>query len=201
MRQEVSRSACFNKPANTHTRYTQACTPFAIACIWKSSWSSRAWGTKPTSVRAGLADSNTAQHTTDDSNQYEKPEVCSRGKNAKKNLCNARWVLKLYWPDYHNLMRSDINVKENVQHALVPYCAQHTHANLRRRTGRKGQSGLLELLDSRISPGITKEEFKYLFIQCACGEFFTRQAHRDHAFPSQVHDLTKDVIDLTKDED
>ena len=98
-------------------------------------------------------------------------------------------------------MRSDINVKENVQHALAPYCAQHTHANLRRRTGRKGQSGLLELLDSRISPGITKEEFKYLFIQCACGEFFTRQAHRDHACSSQVHDLTKDVIDLTKDED
>ena len=201
MRQEVSRSACFNKPANTHTRYTQVCTPFAIACIWKSSWSLRAWGTKPTSVRAGLTNSNTAQHTVDNSDQYEKPEVCSSGKNAKKNLCNARWVLKLYWPDCHNLMRSYINVKENVQCALAPYCAQHTHANLRWRTGRKGQFGLLELLDSRISPGITKEEFKYLFVQCACGEFFTRRAHWDHACSSQVHDLTKEVIDLTKDED
>lgn len=80
----------------------------------------------------------------------------------------------------------------------APYRAQRTHAELRRRTGRRGQSGLLELLDSRVRPGITEDEFKYLFVRCACGGFFTRRAHRDHACPSQVHDLTESVIDLNE---
>lgn len=83
----------------------------------------------------------------------------------------------------------------------APYQAQCTHANLRRKAGRRGQSGLLELLDSRVNPGITEDQFKYLFVRCICGEFFTRRAHRDHACSSQVIDLTDDVIDLTVEDD
>lgn len=83
----------------------------------------------------------------------------------------------------------------------APHRAQRTHVKLVRKTSRKGQSFLLELLDSRVRPGITENEFKYLFVRCACGEFFTRRAHRDHACSSRVLDLTGDVIDLTGDDD
>lgn len=92
---------------------------------------------------------------------------------------------------------------ESVHRVPAPQRAQRTHAKLLRRGSRRGQSNLLELLDSRVRPGITAKEFKYLFVQCACGEFFTRRAHRDHACSSQVLDLTGDVpvIDLTGDDD
>lgn len=79
--------------------------------------------------------------------------------------------------------------------------AQRTHVMVLRGRGRGGQSSLLELLDSRVRPGITENEFKYLFVRCACGEFFTRRAHGDHACASRVIDLTDDVIDLTGDDD
>jgi hypothetical protein len=54
---------------------------------------------------------------------------------------------------------------------------------------------LLELLDSRVRPGITEVEFKHLFVKCACGNFFTKRACREHTCSKEVIDLTGD--DLT----
>lgn len=51
----------------------------------------------------------------------------------------------------------------------------------KRTEGRRGVSGLIERLDSRIRPGVTAAEFKELSVQCAtCEEIFTRRAFRYH---------------------
>jgi hypothetical protein len=67
-----------------------------------------------------------------------------------------------------------------------------------RLAGRRVTSNLLELLDSRVRPGITEDEFKHLFVQCSCGNFFTKRACREHACLKEVIDLTGD--DVTGDE-
>lgn len=56
--------------------------------------------------------------------------------------------------------------------------------------GRQVTSTLLELLDSRVRPGVTDDEFQRLFARCECGLISTKRAFRDHS-------CTKEVIDLT----
>jgi hypothetical protein len=63
--------------------------------------------------------------------------------------------------------------------------------------GRKNFSNLLELLDSRVRPGVTEIEFRHLFVKCECGYILTKRAFNDHACSREVVDLTDDVIDLT----
>jgi hypothetical protein len=65
--------------------------------------------------------------------------------------------------------------------------------------GRRGVSNLLELLDSRVRPGVTETEFRHLFVECACKHIFTRRAYRDHACAKEVIDLTGDEMELTED--
>jgi hypothetical protein len=59
-------------------------------------------------------------------------------------------------------------------------------------------SNLLELLDSRVRPGVTEAEFRTLFVKCDCGYLFTRRAFKDHACAGASINLTQEeVIDLT----
>jgi hypothetical protein len=63
--------------------------------------------------------------------------------------------------------------------------------------GRRNVSNLLELLDSRVRPGVTEIEFRRLFVKCECGLILTKRAFNDHACSREVVDLTDDIIDLT----
>lgn len=62
---------------------------------------------------------------------------------------------------------------------------------------RRNVSNLLELLDSRVRPGVTEIEFCSLFVKCDCGYILTKRAFNDHACSREVVDLTDDIIDLT----
>jgi hypothetical protein len=50
--------------------------------------------------------------------------------------------------------------------------------------GRNSVSNLLELLDARVRPGVTQDEFKSLFVKCDCRLILTRRAYRRHVCKS-----------------
>ena len=66
--------------------------------------------------------------------------------------------------------------------------------------GRKPTSTLLELLDSRVRPGVTEKEFGNLFVRCECGLILTRRAFREHGCPKEVVDLTGEDTDPAGDD-
>jgi hypothetical protein len=73
------------------------------------------------------------------------------------------------------------------------------HAPIR-ITGRRATSTLLELLDSRVRPGVTDDEFQALFVRCECGLILTRRAFRDHNCSKEVIDLTGEDTDPVGDD-
>jgi hypothetical protein len=64
-----------------------------------------------------------------------------------------------------------------------------------RVAGRRSVSNLLELLDSRVRPGVTEDEFGVLFVKCECGYILTKRAFKDHACAREVIDLADDNVD------
>lgn len=71
-----------------------------------------------------------------------------------------------------------------------------------RTTGRDilPTSTLLELLDLRVRPGLTDDEFGRLFVRCGCGLILTHQAFHQHSCSKEVIDLTSEGTDSTGDE-
>lgn len=66
--------------------------------------------------------------------------------------------------------------------------------------GRKSTSTLLELLDSRVRPGVTEQEFGNLFARCECGLILTCRAFHVHRCSKEVVDLTGEDTDPAGDE-
>ena len=64
-------------------------------------------------------------------------------------------------------------------------------------TGWRSISNLLELLDSRVRPGVTGAEFESLFVHCECGLILTCQAFRQYGCFKEVIDLTGKHTDPT----
>jgi hypothetical protein len=84
---------------------------------------------------------------------------------------------------------------------LMPRRAAPAPATLARTEGRRSISTLLELLDSRVRPGVKADEFRRLFVRCDCGYIVTRRAYRNHACAGESMEPAKnDVIDLTGDD-
>jgi hypothetical protein len=69
-----------------------------------------------------------------------------------------------------------------------------------RIVGRRSVSNLLELLDSRVRPGVTDEEFGILFVRCECGLILTRRAFHQHSCSKEVIDLSGENTDPTGDD-
>ena len=66
--------------------------------------------------------------------------------------------------------------------------------------GRRSTSNLLELLDSRVRPGVTGAEFGNLFVRCECELILTRRAFRQHRCSKEVIDLTGEDTEPTGDD-
>jgi len=69
-----------------------------------------------------------------------------------------------------------------------------------RIAGWRSTSNLLELLDSRVRPGLRDDEFRHLFVHCECGLILTRRAFREHGCSKEVIDLTGKDTDLAGDD-
>ncbi|KIM75846.1 hypothetical protein PILCRDRAFT_13219 [Piloderma croceum F 1598] len=92
----------------------------------------------------------------------------------------------------------DINAPDLVPRRAAPVPASGSRPRI---SSRKNVTHLLELLDSRVAPGVTGAEFRRLFVKCNCGLFFTRRAFQDHTCVGEQRDLTvTEVIDLTGEE-
>ena len=91
--------------------------------------------------------------------------------------------------------RTDIN--DFILQVPAPIHRTSTPIKPVRIEGRRNVSNLLELLDSRVRPGVTEIEFRRLFVKCECGLILTKRAFNDHVCSREVVDLTDDVIDLT----
>jgi hypothetical protein len=82
--------------------------------------------------------------------------------------------------------------------SLIPMEAIPT---IRTHSIRRSVTLLLNLLDSRVRPGVTEDEFRWLFVRCDCGYILTRRASRDHACGGERAQVVKNnVIDLTGDD-
>jgi len=69
-----------------------------------------------------------------------------------------------------------------------------------RANGRSSTTTLLELLDSRVRPGVTDDEFRNLFVRCECGLILTSRAFSQHACSKEILDLTGGDTDPTGDD-
>jgi len=66
--------------------------------------------------------------------------------------------------------------------------------------GRRSISALMELLDSRVRPGVTRAEFKDLFVRCECGLILTRRSFWQHKCPKEIIDLTGEDTEPVSDD-
>jgi hypothetical protein len=101
---------------------------------------------------------------------------------------------------YRNL--PDINDANSdlISNRDAPVRKKAKHFEPIRVAGRRSISNLLELLDSRVRPGLTGDEFGHLFVRCECGLILTRRAFRGHGCSKEVIDLTGEDTDPAGDD-
>jgi hypothetical protein len=92
----------------------------------------------------------------------------------------------------------DIDLLDHVLEIDAPDLIPRRQLGPSIRSAHKGVNLLLNLLDSRVRPGVTKVEFRRLFVKCDCGYIMTRRALGDHACGEG--EIERVQMDLTEEE-